>query len=40
MNNNKDCVLNQNYTYYNYICNNGYSPVNSGGSCNLIQQIN
>jgi conjugal transfer mating pair stabilization protein TraN len=27
------CKTNQNYTYYNYLCNNsGYTPINSGGN--------
>lgn len=26
------CKTNQNYTYYNYICSNGYTAINSGGN--------
>ncbi|WP_420061081.1 conjugal transfer protein TraN (plasmid) [Aliarcobacter butzleri] len=27
-----ECKSNQNYTYYKYICDNGYSPIDSGGN--------
>jgi conjugal transfer mating pair stabilization protein TraN len=27
-----ECKTNQNYTYYNYICNTGYNPIDSGGN--------
>lgn len=26
-----ECKTNQNYTYYKYICDNGYNPIDSGG---------
>ena len=26
------CKTNQNYTYYTYLCNSGYTPINSGGN--------
>lgn len=27
-----ECKTNQNYTYYTYLCNSGYTPINSGGN--------